>query len=390
MVEGQVVALVPVWGMDGRFSARADADEMNATTAGKRTLAEFGSNQVLINYEPAAAWGDPRISSWPRNEHFLHDPAWWLRVQPVDATVAASLSAGVAYPSVLWGRVLSWSATSSRSAWVYGERSVPFGKYCRNSRWCSRSCPVTPVPVEPRAAPRYARRLAVTVRSDAAYDRSPSQSHRCRGCHLQRLWGRKSATAPTAPSPTPTSTQTILATRAIRPNNLVAPIGPTAISLEGAPINPFGIVRSALDQGPEGHPASDLPSAAGTPVLAVAAGRIVTVGQAEPHHLAGQEVRLLIGEGPEAGTGWVFLYTHVALAAGIRIGTEVAAGRPFANSPLSPSDGNHFELAWAFNYFRFHQDRICWVHQLNGAERTSFEEHFNTVLRTDRASSTDG
>ena len=61
MVEGQVVALVPVWGMDGRFSARADADEMNATTAGKRTLAEFGSNQVLINYEPAAAWGDPRI-----------------------------------------------------------------------------------------------------------------------------------------------------------------------------------------------------------------------------------------------------------------------------------------------------------------------------------------
>ena len=195
--------------------------------------------------------------------------------------------------------------------------------------------------------------------------------------------GANPATAPTEPSPTPTSTQTILATRAIPPNNLVAPIDPTAISLEGAPINPFGIVRSALDQGPVGHPGIDLPSAAGTPVLAVAAGRIVTVGQAEPHHLAGQEVRLLIGEGPEAGTGWVFLYTHVALAAGIRIGTEVAAGRPFANSPLSPSDGNHFELAWAFNDFRFHQDLTCWVHQLNGAEQTSFEEHFNTVLRTD-------
>ena len=200
----------------------------------------------------------------------------------------------------------------------------------------------------------------------------------CSGCG-----GANLATAPTAPSSTPTSTQTILATRAIPPNNLVAPIDPTAISLEGVPINPFGIVRSALDQGPEGHPGIDLPSAAGTPILAVAAGRIVTVGQAEPYHLPGQEVRLLIGEGPEAGTGWVFLYTHVALAAGIRIGTEVAAGRPFANKPLSPSDGNHFELAWAFNDFRFHQDRICWVHQLNGAERTSFEEHFNTVLRTD-------
>ena len=161
----------------------------------------------------------------------------------------------------------------------------------------------------------------------------------CSGCG-----GRQSShCARGAISPTPTSTQTILATRAIPPKNLVAPIDPTAISLEGAPMNPFGIVRSALDQGPVGHPGIDLPSAAGTPVLAVAAGRIVTVGQAEPYHLAGQEVRLLIGESPEAGTGWVFLYTHVTLAAGIRIGTEVAAGRPFANSPLSPSDGNHFE-----------------------------------------------
>ena len=123
----------------------------------------------------------------------------------------------------------------------------------------------------------------------------------CSGCG-----GANPATAPAAPSPTPTSTQTILATRAIPPNNLVAPIDPTAISLEGAPMNPFGVVRSALDQGPVGHPGIDLPSAAGTPVLAVAAGRIVTVGQAEPYHLAGQEVRLLIGEGPEAGTGWVF------------------------------------------------------------------------------------
>ena len=61
LVEGQVVALVPVWGMDGRVAAPVSPDEMNATTAGKRTLAEFGSNLVLVNYEPAAAWGDPRL-----------------------------------------------------------------------------------------------------------------------------------------------------------------------------------------------------------------------------------------------------------------------------------------------------------------------------------------
>ena len=61
LMEGQVVALVPVWGMDGRFAAPVDPDEMNATMAGKRTLAEFGSNPVLVNYEPAAAWGNPRL-----------------------------------------------------------------------------------------------------------------------------------------------------------------------------------------------------------------------------------------------------------------------------------------------------------------------------------------
>ena len=187
-------------------------------------------------------------------------------------------------------------------------------------------------------------------------------------------------TSPTAPSPT---TATDVATRAIPPNNLIAPIDPKAIALGGAPINPFGVVRSELDEGPVGHPGIDLPSAIGTPVLAVAAGRIVTIRQAEPHNLAGQEVRLLIAEGTEAGTGWVFLYAHVSLTAGISHGTEVGAGEPFANSPLSSSDGNHFELAWAFEDFRVHQDPICWVYQLDGSKRMSLEEHFNTVLRTD-------
>jgi len=61
LVEGPVVALVPVWGMDGRFAAPVNPDVMNATTAGKRTLAEFGRYPVLINYAPATAWGNPRL-----------------------------------------------------------------------------------------------------------------------------------------------------------------------------------------------------------------------------------------------------------------------------------------------------------------------------------------
>ena len=61
LVEGEVVALVPVWGMDGRFAAPVNPDEMNAMTAGRRTLAEFGSNPVLVNYARATAWGNPRF-----------------------------------------------------------------------------------------------------------------------------------------------------------------------------------------------------------------------------------------------------------------------------------------------------------------------------------------
>ena len=43
----------------------------------------------------------------------LHRP-----IQPVDATVSASVTAGVRYPSVLRGRVLSRRAISSSWAWV--------------------------------------------------------------------------------------------------------------------------------------------------------------------------------------------------------------------------------------------------------------------------------
>ncbi len=56
-----LVVLVPVWGVDARREAPADPDAMNATTPGKRTLAEFGSDPVLINYDSPTAWRDPRL-----------------------------------------------------------------------------------------------------------------------------------------------------------------------------------------------------------------------------------------------------------------------------------------------------------------------------------------
>ena len=42
--------------------------------------------------------------------------AQWI--QAVDATVIASLAAGVMKPRVFLGRVLSWSATAFRSSWL--------------------------------------------------------------------------------------------------------------------------------------------------------------------------------------------------------------------------------------------------------------------------------
>ncbi len=62
-VEGQVVALVPIWGVDGRFDSAISPDEINAMLSGKRVLAAFGSNEVLLNYDRGmgTVWGDPKF-----------------------------------------------------------------------------------------------------------------------------------------------------------------------------------------------------------------------------------------------------------------------------------------------------------------------------------------
>ncbi len=60
-LEGQTVALVPVWGMDGRFEAEPSPGAMNAAGAPRRTLQEFGRNGVLLNRDPPTARGNPRF-----------------------------------------------------------------------------------------------------------------------------------------------------------------------------------------------------------------------------------------------------------------------------------------------------------------------------------------
>src|ERR1700730_13342928 len=53
-----------------------------------------------------------------------------LPAQPVDATQALNLSAGVSNCKVSRGRSFSWRATLFRVACECTDKSVPFGKYC--------------------------------------------------------------------------------------------------------------------------------------------------------------------------------------------------------------------------------------------------------------------
>ena len=163
------------------------------------------------------------------------------------------------------------------------------------------------------------------------------------------------------------------------PVDLVLPV-PAAALLEGAIVNPFGVVRSSLDLAEFGHPGIDLVSAQGTAIQAVGDGVIVSV-DAATDGFAGDEVRLLLSTDAPEGEGWVFLYEHISLLAGLQVGSTVTRGQQIATNPLEIGRSNHLELAWAFNNFLFHRDQRCWVVHLESAARTALEDRFNNVLR---------
>src|SRR6266436_9570033 len=83
---------------------------------------------------------DARLRSDPRSRDgcvreelaagMLTDVRFRVPAQPVDATQALNLSAGVSNPKVSRGRSLSCRATLFRWVCEYTDKSVPFGKYC--------------------------------------------------------------------------------------------------------------------------------------------------------------------------------------------------------------------------------------------------------------------
>ncbi len=188
--------------------------------------------------------------------------------------------------------------------------------------------------------------------------------------------------SPNPVAPTVTSVGDPQTDSATTPSNLALPIDLSAINLRGV-INPYGVVRFSLDEGRIGHPGIDLPSNTGASFYAVADGRIVSV---EPvtDGFPGFAVKLLITEGATAGTGWIFLYEHLVLVAGLAVDSQVTRGQRIGSNPLDPSITNHLELSWAFNNFEFLQNQTCWVPQLDAAGESTFMSAFDNDFRVDQ------
>ena len=186
---------------------------------------------------------------------------------------------------------------------------------------------------------------------------------------------------PLAPSSTSAVTGS-QPTVALLPTELTMAFRVDDINLRGV-INPFGVVRSSLDQGSVGHPEIDIPLSTGAPLFAVADGTVVSVIPSNDV-LPGSSVKVLVAADQTAGRGWVFLYEHLALLPGLGVGSVVTRGQQIATSPLDLGFTNHLELSHAFNDFQFLDNQTCWVDQMDGVSRNDFRTRFNTTLRSDR------
>jgi hypothetical protein len=61
-VPSPAVLFVPRWGADRRSPGQKAADALNAVASRWKVIKTFGSNDVLVNYWSATAWGDPAFA----------------------------------------------------------------------------------------------------------------------------------------------------------------------------------------------------------------------------------------------------------------------------------------------------------------------------------------
>ena len=188
--------------------------------------------------------------------------------------------------------------------------------------------------------------------------------------------------APAAPTPVPSAPASSgsAATPDVPPSNLGLPVDVAQIVLVGV-INPFGVVRSSLDQGLVGHPGIDLPSNTGAPIFGVADGEIMML-ELETDGMPGSEIWLLIAAASSPRTGWIFLYEHVDPLSGLAVGSTVVKGQQIGTNPQNPAFTNHLELSFVFNEQGFRQSQTCWVDQLDAGARATLLDRFTNDLRT--------
>src|SRR6266436_9127152 len=109
---------------------RSGRTSLTRPTCYRRTLAQVIEGDQLSSPRRAGAPVVPDPFIQRARYHRTPTVPFWLPAQPVDATQALNLSAGVSNPKVSRGRSLSWRATLFRWVCEYTDKSVPFGKYC--------------------------------------------------------------------------------------------------------------------------------------------------------------------------------------------------------------------------------------------------------------------
>src|SRR3989344_3940121 len=162
------------------------------------------------------------------------------------------------------------------------------------------------------------------------------------------------------------------------PTNLALPIVVNDIDTINGLLSPYGIIRKSGDGG-IGHGGIDFPLVNGSPIYAVAEGTIIKnyvedVG-------GGKTVDVLIVPGEFQGEGWIFKYDHMALEAGLAVGSNVQKGQKIGTNAFEQRGNNHIGLEYHVENFTIARTKICWVDLLEPTARQQPENKFNQIKK---------
>lgn len=152
------------------------------------------------------------------------------------------------------------------------------------------------------------------------------------------------------------------------------------ISFDRGVVNPFGVVRSKLDQSDIGHPGIDFPLERNTQILAILPGEIVDIHDAGDD-FGGESIVQLVSPNGD-GEGWVFIYEHVNPIFDIEIGSTVRKGQVIAQKNSRSDFTAHFQLSYAFDDYQYYEQNTCWIDNLDSQAKSEIESFWETYLGT--------